>query len=106
MRNFLHGAGMGFGVDGLEMVGLCCSDVDGLEMVVFCCSDVDGFEMVVFCCSHVDGLEMVVFCCSHVDGLEMVACVGECSGMFYLVILLGNFLVVGLLLLQCLLCTG
>ena len=23
LRNFLHGAGVGFGVDGLEMVGLC-----------------------------------------------------------------------------------
>ena len=32
--------------------------------------------------------------------------VGECGSMFYLVIVLGNFLVVELLLLQCLLCTG
>ena len=24
VRNFLHGAGIGFGVDGLEMVELCC----------------------------------------------------------------------------------
>ena len=46
--NLLHEAGMGFGIDGLAMVGLCCSDVDGLEMVVFCCADVDGLEMVVF----------------------------------------------------------
>ena len=72
LRNFLHGAGIGFCIDGLEMIGLFCSDDDGLEMVVFCCSDVDGLEMVVFCCSDIDGLEMVVFCCSDVDGLQMV----------------------------------
>ena len=32
--------------------------------------------------------------------------VGECSSMFYPVILFGNFLLVGLLILQCLLCIG
>ena len=48
MRNFLYGAGIGFDIDGLQMVGLCSSDADGLGMVVFCCSDIDGLEMVVF----------------------------------------------------------
>ena len=47
VRNFLHGAGVDLGVDGLEMVGLCHADADGLEMVVFWCSDIDGPEMVV-----------------------------------------------------------
>ena len=54
--NFLQGAGVGFGMDGLEMVVLCCSDIDGLEMVEFCCSDIGNLEMVVFCCSDVDAL--------------------------------------------------
>ena len=48
VRNFLHGAAIGFGVDGLEMVGICCGDADGLEMVVFWCLDGDGPVMVVF----------------------------------------------------------
>ena len=29
VRNFLHGAGIGFGIDGLEMVVFCCTDGDG-----------------------------------------------------------------------------
>ena len=84
VRDFLHGAGIGFGVDGLEMVGICCEDADGLEivfwcsdvdgpvMVVFCSSDVGGPEMVVFWCLDADGPEMVVFCCSDIDGLVMI----------------------------------
>ena len=83
VRNFLHGAGIGFGVDGLEMVGLCrgyaddlemvvFSDVDGPVMVVFCCSVGGGPEMVVFWCLDPDGPEMVVFCCSGIDGLGMI----------------------------------
>ena len=78
VRNFLHGAGIGFGADGLEMVGICCGDADGLEMVVFWCSDVDGPVMVVFCCSDVGGPEMVVFWCLDADGPKMV--VFCCSG--------------------------
>ena len=74
VRNFLHGAGIGFGVDGLEMVGICCGNADGLEMVVFWCSDVDGPVMVVFCSSDVGGPEMVVFWCLDADGPEMVVC--------------------------------
>ena len=35
VRSFLHGAGIGFGIDGLEMVGICRGDSNGLEMVVF-----------------------------------------------------------------------
>ena len=85
-RNFLHGAGIGFGVGGLEMVGIYRGDADGLVMVVFWCSGVGGPVMVVFCCSDVggpgmvtfwcfgvDGPEMVVICCSGADGPEMIA---------------------------------
>ena len=67
VRNFLHGAGIGFGIGGLEMVGLCHGDADGLEMVVFWCSDVDGPEILALCCSDIDGLEMVVFRCLDID---------------------------------------
>ena len=90
-RNFLHGAGIGFGVGGLEMVGIYCGDADGLVMVVFwcsgiggpvmvvfCCSDVGGPEMVKFWCFGVDGPEMVVICCSGADGLGMIAFDSEC----------------------------
>ena len=73
VRNFLRGAGIGFGIDGLEMVVFCCSDVDGLEMVAFCCADIGGLGMAAFCCIGIDGLEMVAFCCIDVAGLEMVA---------------------------------
>ena len=59
VRNFLHGAGIGFGVDGLEIVGLCCGDAYGLEKVVFWCSDIDGLEILALYCSGIDGLEMV-----------------------------------------------
>ena len=98
-------------VDGLEILAFCCSDVDGLEMVVFWCLDVGGLEMVVFCCSDIGGLEIIVFCWSGIDGLEMMnllrdVCVGKFSGMFCLVILVDNFLAVGLLLLLCLLYIG
>ena len=79
VRSFLHGAGIGFGVDSLEMVGLCCGDADGLEMVVFWCSDVDGPEILALCCSDIDGLEIVVFRCLNNDGPEMV--VFCCSGI-------------------------
>ena len=85
-RNFLHGAGIGFGVGGLEMVGIYCGDADGLVMVVFwysgvggpvmvvfCCADVGGPEMVTFWCFGADGPEMVVFWCSGADGLGMIA---------------------------------
>ena len=101
----------GFGIDGLEMAVLCYPDVDGLEMLVLCCADVDGLEMVVLCHSDVDCLEMVVLCFQTLMvfkwlNLLMGIYVGKCSSMFYLVILLGNFLIVGLLILQCLLCTG
>ena len=72
VRNFLHGAGIGLGVGGLEMVGLCCGDANGLEMIVCWCSDVDGPEILALCCSDIDGLEMVVFRCLDVDGPVMV----------------------------------
>ena len=72
VRNFLHGAGIGFGIDGLEMVGICCGDANGLEMIVFWCSDVDGPVMVVFWCIDAGGPAMVVFCCSGTDGLVMI----------------------------------
>ena len=85
-RNFLHGAGIGFGVGGLEMVGICRGDAVGLVMVVFwclgvcgpvmtvfCCLDDDGPEMFTFWCFDVDGPEMVVICCSGADGPGMIA---------------------------------
>ena len=78
VRNFLHGAGIGFGIDGLEMVGICCGDANGLEMAVFWCSDVDGPVMVAFCRSDVSGPEMVVFCCIDAGGPVMVVLC--CSG--------------------------
>ena len=49
-RNFLCGAGIGFGVGGLEMVGIYSGDADGLVMEVFWCSGIGGPVMVVFCC--------------------------------------------------------
>ena len=78
VRNFLHGAGIGFGVGGLEMVEIYRGDADGLVMVVFWCSGIDGPIMVVFCCSDIGGPEMVVFWCLGVDGPEMVVIC--CSG--------------------------
>ena len=78
VMNFLHGAGIGFGVDGLKMVGICCGDADGLEMVVFWNSDVDGPVMVAFCHSDVGGPEMVVFCYSGTDGPVMIEFDSEC----------------------------
>ena len=60
-RNFLHGAGIGFGVGGLEMVGIYHGDANGLVMVVFWCSGVGGPVMVVICCLDVGGSEMVKF---------------------------------------------
>ena len=79
VRNFLHGAGIGFCVGDLEMVGLCHGNADGLEMVVFWCSDVDGPKILALCCSDTDGLEMVVFRYLDVDGPVMV--VFCCSGV-------------------------
>ena len=77
-RNFLHGAGIGFDVGGLEMVGIYHGDADGLVMVVFWCSGIGGPVMVVFCCSDVGGPEIVVLCCSGTDGLGMIAFDSEC----------------------------
>ena len=77
-RNFLHGAGIGCGVGGLEMVGIYCGGADGLVMVVFWSSGIGGPVMVVFCCSDVGGPEMVMFWCFGADGPEMV--VTCCSG--------------------------
>ena len=85
--NFLHEAGIGFGVGGLEMVGIYRGDADGLVMEVFWCSGVGGLVMVDFCCSDIGGpemvefwwllmlvgSEMVVICCSGSDGLGMTA---------------------------------
>ena len=62
-RNFLHGAGIGFGVGGLEMVGIYHGDADGLVMVVFWCSGIGGPVMVVFCCSDIGGPEIITFWC-------------------------------------------
>ena len=72
-RNFLHGAGIGFGVGGLEMVGIYHGDAAGLVMVVFWYSGVGGPVMVVFCCSDIGGPEIVVLWCSGTDGLGMIA---------------------------------
>ena len=47
-RNFLCGAGIGFGIGGLEMVGIYCGDAGGLVMIVFLCSGIGGPVMVVF----------------------------------------------------------
>ena len=77
-RNFLCGAGIGFGVGGLKMVGIYRGDADGLVMEVFWCSGVGGPVMVVFGCSDVGGPEMVTFWCFDVDGPEMVVIC--CSG--------------------------
>ena len=67
-RNLQCGAGIGFGVDGLEMVGFMCGTgfvaADGLRMFDFIgesgCSAADGLEMVEIVSSDVDGLEMGV----------------------------------------------
>ena len=77
-RNFLHGAGIGFGVGGLEMVGINHGDADGLVMEVFWCSGIGGLVMVDFCCSDVGGPEMVEFWCFDAGGSEMVVIC--CSG--------------------------
>ena len=71
-RNFLHGAGIGFGVGGLEMVGIYRGDADGLVMEVFWHSGIGGLVMVDFCCSDVGGPEKVEFWCFDAGGSEMV----------------------------------
>ena len=84
VRNLHLGAGTGFDVGGLGMVGFMFGDVGGLEMVGFMFGDVGGLEMVGFMFGSdsivTDGPEMFGSawksgCCSAGDaddGLVMV----------------------------------
>ena len=87
-RNLQHGAGIDFGIDGLEMVGFTfesgCIAASGPGMFEFICesgcSAADGLEIVDFIgqssCSVARGLEMVEIGSLDVDGLEMGVCNG------------------------------